>query len=77
MKNKAKEVPVTSDELIRRILTVKSKFHIKNYVPIYEYIFGEQSLEEKQKIGQVWNLRITDKKITQRLEFMVSSQKQE
>ena len=38
----------------------------------YEHYFGKQNNKQKMKIGQVWNTRTTDLKITENIELIVS-----
>lgn len=68
MKKKKKEIR-EDDDLRLRISQLRAKMPKRFYYnTIYEYEFGPQTEEHLALVGLVWNLRATDKKITERLE---------
>ncbi len=56
-----------SDKLRIRMADVK-RIVPNPYMSLYEYQYGDQQEEEKVKIRNVWNLRVTDEVITEKFE---------
>ena len=65
--------PITTDDLKRRILTIKSKFPFKDYATIYQYEYGKLKPKELEHLYRVWNLVSTDQNIVNRFEKIIES----
>lgn len=57
------------DELKTRVILLKKDWpENKDYIPVYETVYGEQEEDVKNRIRAVWNLRVADEEITENLE---------
>lgn len=61
-------------KLQMRILEAKAKLP-RNYMDVYEFLFGEQSIENKYKIRNVYRMDSTDESIIKNFELMAKKSK--
>lgn len=63
-----------TDDLRMRMAKIKGEIP-KPYISIYEFKFGKLSEEEKNKVRNVYNLRITDETILKNFETIAKQTK--
>jgi len=63
-----------TESLKDRMWRVKKKIRTP-YVSVYEHLFGKQSKDSRDKIRQVFNLRVVDEKIIKNFEIIAKTAK--